>query len=62
MDQEIYDHLMEVFPDFDSAAPLNEDEMKSEVGKEKWRLFMKKYEQKVRDYHLIEIQAVELVG
>lgn len=53
MDQEIYDHLMEVFPDFDSAAPLNEDEMKSEVGKEKWRLFMKKYEQKVCYYHLI---------
>lgn len=48
MDQEIYDHLKEVFPDFNSAIPLNEDEMKSEVGKEKWRLFMTKYEKKVR--------------
>lgn len=62
MDQEIYDHLMEVFPDFDSAAPLDEDKMKSEVGKEKWRLFMKKYEQKVRYHHLVEMQVVELVG
>ncbi|KAL0637539.1 hypothetical protein Q9L58_003428 [Maublancomyces gigas] len=51
MDQEIYDHLMEVFPDFNSAVPLDEDEMKSRVGKEKWRLFMSKYEKKIEDYN-----------
>lgn len=53
MDQEIYDHLMEVFPDFSSAIPLDEDEMKNKAGKEKWRLFMTKYENKVRWYLLI---------
>lgn len=58
MDQEIYDHLMEVFPDFNSAVPLDEDEMKSQVGKEKWRLFMSKYEKKVCWYLSVEPMAV----
>lgn len=60
MDQEIYDHLMEVFPNFNSAVPLDEDEMKSQVGKEKWRLFMSKYEKKVRWYPSAEPTAWEV--
>lgn len=47
MDQEIYDHLMEVFPEFNPETPLNEDEMKSKVGKDKWREFMMKYDKRV---------------
>ncbi|KAI5844582.1 polysaccharide biosynthesis-domain-containing protein [Morchella snyderi] len=50
-DDEIYAHLMEVFPDFDASKPLDEDEMKSKVGKEKWREFMMKYEKTVDDYN-----------
>ncbi|RPA92582.1 DUF757-domain-containing protein [Choiromyces venosus 120613-1] len=51
MDQEIYDHLLQAFPDFDPKKPLVEDEMKSESGKEKWRNFLMKYEKKVEDYN-----------
>jgi len=47
MDQEIYDHLLETFPDFDPKKLLNEDEMKSKSGKEKWRKFLMRYEKKV---------------
>lgn len=51
LDDEIYDHLMETFPDFDPAATINEDEMKSKAGKDKWRPFLMAYEKKVDDYN-----------
>lgn len=51
MDQEIYDHLMETFPDFDPAATIDEDKMKSKEGKDKWRPFMMSYEKKIEDYN-----------
>ena len=51
MDQDIYDHLMETFPDFDPAATINEDEMKSKAGKDKWRPFMMAYEKKIEDFN-----------
>lgn len=52
MDDDIYNHLKETFPDFDPAKPLNEDEMKSKAGKEKWRPFMMTYENLVDDYNM----------
>jgi hypothetical protein len=51
LDDEILDHLYQVFPDFDPAKELDEDEMKSKEGKEKWRNFMMKYEKTVDDYN-----------
>lgn len=51
LDDEIYAHLQEDFPEFDPAAPIDEDEMKSKTGKERWRNFMMKYEKKVDDYN-----------
>ncbi|KAI6781294.1 uncharacterized protein J7T54_004067 [Emericellopsis cladophorae] len=51
LDDEIYTHLMLTFPDFDPAATINEDEMKSKAGKEKWRPFMMAYEKRVDDYN-----------
>ncbi|KAJ2905892.1 uncharacterized protein MKZ38_003900 [Zalerion maritima] len=51
MDNEIYEHLMEEFPDFDPAEEIDEDELKSKAGKEKWRKFMMKYEKLVDDYN-----------
>lgn len=51
MDDEIYSHLKEVFPEFDPAAIVDEDEMKSKDGKERWRNFMMAYEKKVDDYN-----------
>jgi hypothetical protein len=47
LDQEIYDHLVTAFPDFDVEEPLREDEMKSSEGKARWREFMMKYEKAV---------------
>ncbi|KAJ5550829.1 hypothetical protein N7461_005527 [Penicillium sp. DV-2018c] len=49
-DNEIYESFMEAFPDFDPAATLSEDEMKSKAGKEKWRTWMMKWE-KVEDFN-----------
>ncbi|KAJ9265585.1 hypothetical protein DTO195F2_1624 [Paecilomyces variotii] len=51
MDDEIYEHLKKEFPDFDPAATINEDDMKSKEGKEKWRNFMNQYEKKVADFN-----------
>lgn len=51
MDDEIYDHFKREFPEFNAAETIDEDEMKSKEGKEKWRKFMKEYETKVDDYN-----------
>ncbi|KAI0999237.1 hypothetical protein K3495_g8961 [Podosphaera aphanis] len=50
IDDEIYDHLKRDFPEFDPAATINEDEMKSKTGKERWRKFMMAYDKKIDDY------------
>lgn len=52
MDDDIYNHLMETFPDFDPAATVNEDDVKSKKGKEQWRSFMMAYEKKIDDYNM----------
>ncbi|OJJ44537.1 hypothetical protein ASPZODRAFT_134619 [Penicilliopsis zonata CBS 506.65] len=51
MDDEIYEHFKKEFPDFDPAATLSEDEMKSKEGKEKWRNFMNQYEKTINDFN-----------
>ncbi|KAK8238273.1 polysaccharide biosynthesis-domain-containing protein [Phyllosticta capitalensis] len=51
MDDEIYEHFKREFPDFDPRATINEDDMKSKAGKEKWRNFIMEYEKKVEDYN-----------
>lgn len=51
MDDDIYNHLMETFPDFDPAETIDEDKMKSKTGKDKWRPFLMSYEKTVEDYN-----------
>ncbi|OKL56523.1 Protein PBDC1-like protein [Talaromyces atroroseus] len=51
MDDEIYEHFKREFPDFDPSATINEDEMKSKAGKEKWRKFMNEYEKTINDFN-----------
>lgn len=51
LDDEIYEHLKRDFPELDPAATIDEDEMKSKTGKERWRKFMMAYEKKVDDYN-----------
>jgi hypothetical protein len=50
-DDEIYEHFKREFPEFDPAATIDEDEMKSKQGKERWRKFIAEYENKVEDYN-----------
>lgn len=51
MDDEIYESFKEEFPDFDPAAKINEDMMKSKAGKEKWRNWVNKFEKKIEDFN-----------
>jgi hypothetical protein len=51
IDDEIYEHLKTDFPELDVSKTINEDEMKSKSGKERWRKFMMAYEKKVDDYN-----------
>ncbi|KAI4721392.1 DUF757-domain-containing protein [Aureobasidium sp. EXF-10727] len=51
IDDEIYEHFKKEFPDYDPKATINEDEMKSKAGKERWRNFINQYEKKVDDYN-----------
>jgi Polysaccharide biosynthesis len=44
MDDDILAHLHADFPEFDPAATIDEDEMKSPANKERWRKFMMVYE------------------
>ena len=51
IDDEIYDHFKREFPEFDATGTIDEDNMKSKKGKERWRKFIKEYETKVDDYN-----------
>lgn len=51
MDDEILENFKKEFPDFDPAEEINEDEMKSKAGKEKWRNFVNQYEKTVEDFN-----------
>ncbi|KAK3182520.1 hypothetical protein K4F52_006160 [Lecanicillium sp. MT-2017a] len=51
MDDDIYEHLKTDFPEFDPAAVVDEDKMKSKEGKDRWRKFMMAYEKKVDDFN-----------
>jgi hypothetical protein len=51
LDDEIYEHFKKDFPDFDPKATIDEEEMKSKDGKERWRKFIMAYEKKVDDYN-----------
>ncbi|KAI5291705.1 hypothetical protein KEM52_000088 [Ascosphaera acerosa] len=51
MDDEIHEHFKKDFPDFDLAATIDEGEMKSKQGKEKWRTFCNAYDGKIDDFN-----------
>ena len=44
IDDQILEHFQREFPEFDPAATVDEDQMKSKEGKERWRNFMNAYE------------------
>ncbi|KAG7575362.1 hypothetical protein FFLO_00352 [Filobasidium floriforme] len=54
MDDAIMEDFQQTFPELDSVealTKLNENEMKSPQGKERWRNFIMKYEKLVPDYN-----------
>ncbi|GKZ25601.1 hypothetical protein AbraIFM66951_002990 [Aspergillus brasiliensis] len=51
MDDDILESFQKEFPDFDPAATINEDEMKSKAGKEKWRNWINQYEKTIEDFN-----------
>ena len=51
IDDEIYEHFKSTFPELDPSGTIDEDQMKSKEGKEKWRQFMTQYEKKIDDYN-----------
>lgn len=51
MDDEILESFKKEFPEFDPAATIDEDEMKSKAGKERWRDFINQYEKKIDDFN-----------
>lgn len=51
MDDDIYEHLLKDFPEYDPTETIDEDKMKSKEGKDRWRKFMMEYEKKVDDYN-----------
>lgn len=51
LDDEIAEHFKREFPEFDPAVTIDEDEMKSKAGKERWRNFINTYEKKIDDYN-----------
>ncbi|OJA18553.1 hypothetical protein AZE42_04012 [Rhizopogon vesiculosus] len=56
LDDEIYEHTMSTFPEFSEdehvkLLKLDEDWLKSETGKKRWREFCQVYEKKVKDYN-----------
>lgn len=51
IDDDIAAAFKEAFPDFDPAATIDEDEMKSKAGKERWRNFINQFEKTVDDYN-----------
>ncbi|KAF2476462.1 DUF757-domain-containing protein, partial [Lindgomyces ingoldianus] len=50
-DDEILEHFKKDFPEFDPKTTINEDDMKSKEGKERWRKFIMKYEKKIEDFN-----------
>ncbi|ORX33935.1 putative polysaccharide biosynthesis protein [Kockovaella imperatae] len=54
MDNELHENFLSTFPEYASPEALrnlNEDEMKSAKGKERWRNFILPYEKRLKDYN-----------
>jgi len=55
IDDEIHEHFLTHFPEYkfdETLQIINEDDMKSKSGKDKWRNFIMAYEKKLDDYNM----------
>ncbi|KAF5350636.1 hypothetical protein D9756_008597 [Leucocoprinus leucothites] len=70
LDDEIFEHTMKAFPEFaeephEKLIKLDEEWMKSDDGKKRWREFIEEYKEKVKDHNfgsLIRTDAKEEYG
>ncbi|EDR04221.1 uncharacterized protein LACBIDRAFT_191356 [Laccaria bicolor S238N-H82] len=70
LDDEIYAHAQSSFPElfvppYDKLIKLDEEWMKSPQGKERWRVFIESYKDKIQDYNfgsLIRTNAEDEYG
>lgn len=51
LDNEIFEHFKNDFPEIDVSKVIDEDAMKSKQGKERWRKFMLAYDKKASWLH-----------
>ncbi|KAF3936545.1 hypothetical protein ABW19_dt0201623 [Dactylella cylindrospora] len=51
IDEEIHAHFKTAFPEIDVEQKIDEEAMKSKEGKERWRAFIKPYENTVNDFN-----------
>lgn len=51
IDDEIYEYFKIDFFEFDFVVIIDEDEMKSKIGKERWCKFLMVYDKRVDDYN-----------
>ncbi|KAF8153297.1 polysaccharide biosynthesis-domain-containing protein [Crassisporium funariophilum] len=70
LDDEIFEHTMKTFPEladapYDKLIKIDEEWLKSEDGKKRWRDFIESYKEKVKDYNfgsLIRTNALDEYG
>lgn len=64
-DDEIVEEFFKAFPEYNNKeklAVLNEDELKTKEAKERWRQYIKNFENKIDDYNfgtLLRVNASE---
>ncbi|KAF9001656.1 DUF757-domain-containing protein [Hymenopellis radicata] len=63
-DDEIYAHVQDAFPEIKTEGwgKLDEDWMKTEDGKKRWRDFCIKYENKIKDYNFGSLIRTDAAG
>ena len=67
IDDEIFADLSEKFPEvvqppYEKLVKLDEDWMKSEEGKKRWRDFIEAYKDKVKDYNFGSLIRTDSMG
>lgn len=52
IDDEILETFQKDFPEMDVSATINEDDMKSKEGKERWRNFVNLFDKRIEDFNV----------
>ncbi|ODV93572.1 hypothetical protein PACTADRAFT_45968 [Pachysolen tannophilus NRRL Y-2460] len=64
-DDEIFDELIKHFPEFEDpnyVKVINENDLKNNVAKNKWRNYLKLFEKKIEDYNFGTLMRISSDG